>query len=132
MRGRLVASATMMGVADPLRRVKQAFEARHIRQDRRDNQHLRAILASVLSADSCCIDVGAHRGAILADLVRLAPHGRHIAYEPLPELAADLAARFPSVDVHNAALSDHAGERDFVRVVDDPGWSALRASSPRS
>ncbi|MEA2341672.1 MAG: hypothetical protein QOG11_1749 [Solirubrobacteraceae bacterium] len=125
MRELLVASATMIGFADPLRRVKRVFEPGHIRHDRRDNEHLRAILASVLSPDSCCIDVGAHRGAVLADLVRVAPHGRHIAYEPLPELAAELAARFPGVDVRNAALSDQAGERAFVRVVDDPGWSGF-------
>jgi FkbM family methyltransferase len=125
VRERLVASATTMGVADPLRRIKHALEPVHIRQDRRDNEHLRAILASVLAPDACCIDVGAHRGAVLAELVRLAPHGRHLAYEPLPELAAELAARFPGVDVRNAALSDRAGERDFVRVVDDPGWSGF-------
>jgi FkbM family methyltransferase len=126
MRERLAGAAASLGIDEPLRRVKRSFEPGHIRRDRRDKEHLRAILAAVLAADACCIDVGAHRGAVLADLVRLAPRGRHLAYEPLPELAALLAARFPAVEVRNAALSDRAGEREFVRVVDDPGWSGFR------
>jgi FkbM family methyltransferase len=126
MRQRLAGAAARLGIDEPLRRVKRSFEPAHIRRDRRDNEHLRAILASVLAPDACCIDVGAHRGAILAELVRLAPLGRHLAYEPLPELAALLAAGFPGAEVRNAALSDRAGEREFVRVVDDPGWSGFR------
>jgi FkbM family methyltransferase len=47
--------------------------------------------------------------------VRVAPRGRHIAYEPLPELAAELAREFPQVDVRAAAVSDHAGEATFHR-----------------
>ena len=126
VRERMVDSAARLGIADPLRRVKRSFEPAHIRRDRRDNEHLRAILASVLAPDAGCIDVGAHRGDVLAELVRLAPQGRHLAYEPLPELAALLAERFPAVEVRNAALSDRAGEREFVRVVEDPGWSGFR------
>jgi FkbM family methyltransferase len=49
-----------------------------------------------------------------------------VAYEPLPELAAALAARFPGVDVRARALSDAPGEREFVRVVGNPGWSGFR------
>jgi FkbM family methyltransferase len=48
-----------------------------------------------------------------------------VAWEPLPELAADLAARFPGVEVRQAALSDRGGERDFAHMLDDPGWSGF-------
>jgi FkbM family methyltransferase len=62
-------------------------------------------------------------------MVRCAPRGRHIAYEPLPELADALARRFPGVDVRNAAVSDHAGETSFVHVVTNPAYSGLRERS---
>src|SRR5205807_3389379 len=35
--------------------------------------------------------------------------------------------QFPDVDVRCAALSDRAGERDFVYVRTLPGWSGFRA-----
>jgi FkbM family methyltransferase len=56
----------------------------------------------------------------------VAPRGRHIAYEPLPELATRLAAEFPAVDVRGRALSDHGGETEFVHVLTRPGWSGFR------
>jgi FkbM family methyltransferase len=90
---------------------------------------LRLLLAYVLAEDSDCIDVGAHQGDVLADMVRLAPRGRHLAYEPLPHLAGTLAERFPDVDVRNAALSDAAGETSFVHVVSNPAYSGLRERS---
>src|SRR5579885_1102681 len=52
--------------------------------ERRDNAAIRLLFSFVLHADSICIDVGAHQGSMLSDMVRVAPLGRHIAYEPLP------------------------------------------------
>lgn len=82
-------------------------------------QNLRRLIAFSLQADSCCIDVGAHRGAVLQEIVRVAPAGRHIAYEPLPHLAAALRSRFPSVEVHEAALSNRDGSSSFEHVRGD-------------
>jgi FkbM family methyltransferase len=93
---------------------------------RSGEHHLRLLLAYVLADDANCIDVGAHAGDVLAEMVRCAPRGRHIAYEPLPELAEALAGRFPDVDVRNAALSDQAGEASFVHVLTNPAYSGLR------
>jgi FkbM family methyltransferase len=98
-----------------------------VRRDIRDRELLVALLERTLEPDSDCLDVGAHVGGVLAEIVRLAPHGRHVAWEPLPELASELAARFPGVEVRQAALSDSDGDRDFARVVDDPGWSGFLA-----
>ena len=60
-------------------------------------------------------------------MVRLAPRGRHVAWEPLPAFAARLRERFPGVDVREAALGNEAGERAFAHVLDDPGWSGFLA-----
>jgi FkbM family methyltransferase len=82
-------------------------------------------MAALLRPDSNCIDVGANTGSVLADAVRLAPLGRHIAFEPLPELADRLRARFPGVQVRCAALSDRDGEATFHRRLDSDSRSGL-------
>jgi FkbM family methyltransferase len=92
----------------------------------RDDEHLQLLLAFTLTPTAHCIDVGAHRGDLLKHMVRLAPEGRHLAYEPLPDLAASLQRDFPDVDVRNAALGDAAGETPFVHVTNRPAYSGLR------
>jgi FkbM family methyltransferase len=87
---------------------------------------VRLLLAYTLAADAHCIDVGAHEGDVLSEMVRLAPAGRHVAYEPLPAMARALSARFPDVDVREAALSDSAGRTSFVHVLSNPAYSGLR------
>jgi FkbM family methyltransferase len=93
--------------------------------DDRDSAMLTRLLAWSLAPDSCCIDIGAHTGNVLTEMRRVAPRGRHIAYEPLPHLADHLRAGFPDVDVRCAALSDHAGEASFARVRAAEAWSGL-------
>ena len=95
-------------------------------RDSRDNEALRLLLVFALRSDSCCVDVGAHAGIWLEQFRRLAPRGRHLAYEPLPHLCAALAEAYPEMDVRNAALSNVAGETSFVHVIDHPGYSGLR------
>ena len=97
------------------------------RRAQRDDQNLHLMLAFSLRSDSNCIDIGANRGSVLADFVRYAPSGKHIAYEPLPHLAAQLSARFPDVDVRCAALSNTAGEASFVHLIDHPDYSGFKS-----
>jgi FkbM family methyltransferase len=95
-------------------------------RDRLDNERIAVILAVTLETDSNCVDVGCHEGSILADMVRLAPTGRHIAFEPIPYLFASLLERFPTVDVRQTALADRSGTAEFKHVKDLPGYSGLR------
>lgn len=106
--------------------VRRAFEPAARTQDRRDHEALATIFAAALAQDANCVDVGAHGGDVLADLLRIAPQGQHLAFEPLPHLAAQLQQRLPQVDVRAVALSDANGTADFAHVVDRPGWSGLR------
>ena len=124
---RLRRAALRTGVGVPLRAMKRRFEPAHVRRDRADRARLARLLEDVLRPDSNALDVGCHEGAVLAEIVRLAPAGRHVAWEPLPDLCARTAARFPSVDVRCTALSDRTGEREFVHVTTLPGWSGFRA-----
>ena len=93
--------------------------------DRRDSELIRRLIAWTLRADSSAVDVGAHTGAVLTEILRVAPRGRHIAYEPLPHLAQGLRESFPQVDVRCAALTDRAGEGSFARVRAAEAWSGL-------
>jgi FkbM family methyltransferase len=110
-----------------LRRTYRAvFRPAVARRERRDNDALRVVLAATLAPDGSAIDIGAHRGEVLRDMVRLAPLGRHIAFEPLPDLHAELTRMFPGVDVRDAALSDEPGQTRFVHVRTSPAYSGLR------
>jgi FkbM family methyltransferase len=126
LRRRLVFTARRLGIEDRLRDV-HGLRSREARRDRRDMRRLRLLMALTLAEDACCVDVGANVGAVLREIVRFAPRGRHVAYEPLPELAEKLAREFPQVEVRNAAASDHVGEATFHRVKGRDTRSSLSA-----
>ena len=84
-------------------------------RNQRDDAALLAVMTSVLRRDSCCVDVGANEGFMLAHMTRFAPDGRHLAFEPLADYAERLAADFPTVDVREVALGDRNGQAQFMR-----------------
>lgn len=113
-------------IAPQVRRAARLVESKATRRDRRDNDALQLLVAASLAADGSAIDIGANEGRVLHEIVRVAPAGRHIAYEPIPELAEDLIRRYPGVDVRRAALSDEQGEAEFTHVKSRSGYSGLR------
>jgi FkbM family methyltransferase len=113
-------------IAPQARRAAQLLGSRAARRDRRDNEALTLLVATALAPDASGIDVGANEGRVLSEIVRVAPAGRHIAYEPIPELAAELARRHPDVDVRRAVLSDEEGETEFTHVKSHPGYSGMK------
>lgn len=133
--GRAVGTRT--GTTDVLRavwdlrpgdRAQRRFQSWLAERDSSDNERMRLVLASTLTRTSSCVDVGANTGGFFAELVRLAPEGRHVAFEPLPSAFAQLAESFPGADLRNCAVTDVAGEIEFTEVVSSPGWSGVRAS----
>jgi FkbM family methyltransferase len=118
--------ALQVGLGPAARRLRHRFPSPAMRRDRRDTEHLRLVLVSVLSPHSNYIDVGANVGSVLDDVVRLAPQGNHHAFEPIRSLAAQLQERFPTVSVHTLALSDVPGKREFTFVKSRPGYSGFR------
>ncbi len=85
-----------------------------------------AIMERVLEPDSSTVDVGCHRGLFLGQALRLAPRGRHLAVEPLPELAGRLRRLYPAAEVLPLAVADRPGIRNFLRHRSAPGLSSLR------
>jgi FkbM family methyltransferase len=96
------------------------------RQAQREEIGVRAVLAAVLDGEATYVDVGANRGQVLREAVRIAPRGRHLAFEPVPSLAADLARAFPEVDCRGMALGTRAETTQFCHFTRLDGWSGLR------
>lgn len=124
LQGFVRSAVTYLGIEDYLRWLRNVLHPAY-RRDHIDNQHLRLLLAFALKENSNCIDVGAYRGTVLAEMVRVAPQGRHIAYEPLPFMHNYLVDHFPTVDVRLAALSNEKGERSFAYVRHMIGYSGF-------
>jgi FkbM family methyltransferase len=122
---RLLTFARALRVERPARAVRRMLLPAYVRADIRDHELLVALMERELRGDSDCLDVGAHAGSVLREIVRLAPRGRHVAWEPLPAFAAGLREEFAGVEVREAALADAAGRRDLTHVIDQPGWSGL-------
>jgi FkbM family methyltransferase len=128
LRDKLINSAARLGIDDQLRGIRSMLLPRY-RHDRASNEYLRRLLESVLTEDSNCIDIGAYRGRVLSEIVRIAPRGKHIAYEPLPHLYAFLVEQFPSADIRQAAVSNEVGETSFTYVKNVPAESGFRERS---
>lgn len=85
------------------------------------------VIKRVVKRDSNCIDVGCHKGAVLDHMLLLAPRGRHLAFEPLPDLFVNLRGKYGKANValHEVALADASGETTFQHVVASPGYSGI-------
>lgn len=99
------------------------------RQAEHEELAIAAVLAASLHEDSLYVDVGANRGQVLAEAVRIAPRARHIAFEPIPPLAAELQSRFPTVDCRRKALGATVERTQFCYFTELDGWSGLRRNS---
>jgi FkbM family methyltransferase len=96
------------------------------RQAEHEALAIAVVLAATLDEDSLYVDVGANRGQVLADAVRVAPRAGQIAFEPIPVLAAELQSRFPTVDCRAKAVGAAAEVTQFCHFTELDGWSGLR------
>lgn len=83
------------------------------------------VMARVLKPESCCVDIGCHKGQFLTEYMRLAPEGTHYAFEPIPYLFEQLCKDYKSARIFNYALSDKSGETIFFLFPDKPALSGL-------
>ncbi len=85
------------------------------------------IFKSHLKPNSNCIDVGCHKGEILEEILKLAPNGKHYAFEPIPDMFQKLELKFKNkVSLHNLALADQEGETTFNYVKNAPAYSGIK------
>ncbi len=97
-------------------------------QAQREAIGIGAVLACSLDDRATYVDIGANRGQVLREAVRVAPRARHIAFEPIPALARELAGTFPGVDCRQMALGAQAEVTQFCHFTRLDGWSGLRRS----
>ncbi len=102
-----------------------AFEPR-ARQAQREAVGIATALAVALRDDSTYVDVGSNRGQVLREAVRVAPSAHHVAFEPIPALAAEIVREFPNVDCRRKALGSSPGSAEFCHFTELDGWSGLR------
>jgi FkbM family methyltransferase len=113
----------------PARLAQATLQGRGARKNYFYDRQTAAVMRRVLRPDSSGVDVGAHEGMVLRELLRLSPSGRHVAYEPLPHLFDRLQGeygRLRTVTVLPYALGDAPGRSSFSHIVSDPGMSGLR------
>jgi len=109
----------------PVRSFHQRFGSL-ARQARAYERQTLAVIRRTTRAESSCVDVGCYQGVVLRAMVAAAPQGRHWAFEPVPDRAAALQARFPGVTVVAAAASDTSGTTRFTHVLSNPETSGMR------
>jgi hypothetical protein len=69
------------------------------RRNTKDDFRLSLLMSFILREGSNCIDVAANHGKIPQQMLYLAPEVRHLAFEPIPELADLLRRLFPRASV---------------------------------
>jgi FkbM family methyltransferase len=115
----------------PLMWLRRAFEypsrARHpeLREIHLEEPRIRAVIDRYVTADSNCVDIGCHYGSVLSHFCRIAPRGRHVAFEAIPGKVRFLRRKFPDVEIQELALSDRAGMVAFHINRGASGFSGL-------
>jgi FkbM family methyltransferase len=93
-----------------------------------EDERMHQTMRRLIKIDSNCIDIGCHIGATLSLVVKLAPRGKHFAFEPVPQKAAWLREKFPEVNVQQMALADKSGPLTFTENITRPGFSGLSST----
>lgn len=91
----------------------------------KESERLQEVLHRFIKPSSNCIDIGVHLGSLLSEIIRIAPQGHHLAFEPTPYKAKWLRHKFPEVEVFEIALSDRPGQVDFYLNTEKSGFSGL-------
>src|SRR5262249_13072133 len=96
------------------------FYRRRIAQEARTGEPELAVLATLLPRGGTAVDIGANQGIFAFALAEIAD--RVVAFEPNPDYAA--FARWMlrgRAEIHQLALSDHAGRGTFHVPLSDQG-----------
>lgn len=93
----------------------------------KDSHLTKLVMQRLIQGSMNCINVGAHLGLIQSQLLKLSPRGNHIAIEPVPYKAQWLREKFPTVEVHQVAVSDAPSVATFHYYSHSSGYSGLQS-----
>jgi FkbM family methyltransferase len=91
----------------------------------------RILLSSLCEPDRAFIDVGAHIGSVISNVLHNNPRTIVVAIEADPEKANWLKKKFPSIEVHSCAVGAEQGEVEFEIDLVRPGYSSVASSVER-
>lgn len=91
-----------------------------------ESARIETILSQVIQPSSNCIDIGCHLGSMLDTILKYAPQGNHLAFEPTPYKAQWLREKFPEVEILEFALGDESGDVTFYQNTSHSGFNGLR------
>ncbi|MDP1623081.1 MAG: FkbM family methyltransferase [Bacteroidales bacterium] len=100
-----------------------------VTRNQKYDAYSKRIIRRSLKPYSNCIDIGCHKGEILDLMIKWAPHGRKIGFEPIPELYHLLASKYstdPNVTIRPIALYDQTGTTTFQHVLSAPAYSGIK------
>lgn len=101
-------------------------------KERQYIEQTKNIIKKVLTSTSNAIDVGAHKGKFLDNIIEIAPKGFHYAFEPLPDMFNNLKekySRLNNIKLINKPLYNEIKRINFKYIVDDPGFSGIEYRS---
>jgi FkbM family methyltransferase len=82
-----------------------------------------------LHKHSNTIDIGCHKGEILDEIIKIAPQGKHLAFEPIPVFFNLLKNKYNhnlQVTIYAYAVSDSDGKITFNYVKNAPAYSGIK------
>ncbi len=90
------------------------------------------IFKQILKPDSNVIDVGCHKGEILDLILKFAPDGSHIGFEPIPSMYENLVKKYRAKSncvISPIAVSNKIGTSSFNYVISNPSYSGIKKRS---
>jgi len=83
------------------------------------------LVSSLCQPDKIFIDVGAHIGSVISEVIhRTKPH-HIIAFEAMPDKVVNLRKKFPNIELHECAVANEIGKASFYVNKKQSGYSSL-------
>jgi FkbM family methyltransferase len=89
----------------------------------------RRLLYSLCEPNRTFLDVGAHIGSVISNVLRRNPEITVVAIEADPQKADRLKRKFPQIKVHSCAVGDSDGQVEFQLDLTRPGFSSISSSA---
>lgn len=100
----------------------------HFTKNMEYDAQTKLIIKKICKPGSNCIDIGCHKGEIMDLFLQSAPEGKHIGFEPIPDMFRALELKYKNTNcrVSPVALSNEKGSTTFQFVKSNPAYSGLQ------